>query len=243
MVRGNPKTAADERFEAYLVEHAVPYEYEPLWEERLGVRAEVKPDFLVDPDGVRVVAEVKQFETTHITDRLLRRPGAAMGLSDREVYGHLRAKMNDAARHQLLPFVDAGSPLVVVLANPLAADVHMDFDHVAFAILGNMKLRTTLGPDALPTGPAQLVADGYGAFLSVTEAGLVNHHPHISAVVVVHKGREMGAGSRRWVEVYDLCGNPTPPGFQGVPLPREVFSGPRDQWYGFTEDGFGELVD
>lgn len=36
-------------------------------------------------------------------------------------------------------------------------------------------------------------------------------------------------------------GDPTPPGFQGVSLPRGMFSGPRDQWYGFTDEPFQEL--
>jgi hypothetical protein len=283
MPRSYPKTAADERFEAYLVDHGIPYQYEPPWEERLGVSAEVLPDFLIEPAGARVVAEVKQFETTHITDRLTRGGGVAT-LSDRAVYRHLRGAMTKTAREQLLPFAGAGVPLVVVLANPLGADVNMDFDHVAFAALGNMKVRVRIRQDGLPDDqhePAELVADGYGAFISVTEQGLVNHHPHVSAVVVVHERQhrqdwvqqviaeepdvdELGGtgpamdhylktvarreaeqgtpeGSYRWVEVYDLSGNPTPPGFNGVPLPRAVFSGERDRWYGFTEDGFGEI--
>lgn len=147
-----------------------------------------------------------------------------------------------------------------------------------------MKVRISIGPGGLandPDEPAQLVADGYGAFISDTETGLVNYHPHVSAVVVVHERtnkqdwieatianerdpgglEDVGAamvgymktirrleeageapdGSYRWVEIYDLSGNPTSPGFQGVPLTGGVFSGPRDRWYGFTDEGFGEL--
>jgi hypothetical protein len=131
----NPKTAADERFEEYLVDHGVPYEHEPPWEKCLKVSAEVNPDFLIEPAGAQVVAEVKQFEATHITDRQVR----VDTLSDRDVYGHQRAKMTEVAREQLRPFAGAGVPLVVVLANPLGADVAMDFHHVAHAILGNPK--------------------------------------------------------------------------------------------------------
>jgi hypothetical protein len=273
----NPKTAADERFEEYLSDHAVPYEYEPPWDERLEVSAEVNPDFLIDPAGAQVVAEVKQFEATHITDR-----DARVGtLSDRDVYGHQRAKMTEAAREQLRPFASAGVPLVVVLANPLGADVAMDFHHIAHAILGNPKFTISVGPDAPPDDPGEYIAEDYGAFRSVTDTGPVNHHPHVSAVVVVHERRhetdwieqrlrqeprvedlsqtgeqmvrylkivedarkrgEVPEGTYRWVEVYDLSGNPTPPGFKGVPLPRAVFNGPRDQWYGFTGEGLGEI--
>lgn len=49
-------------------------------------------------------------------------------------------------------------------------------------------------------------------------------------------------GAYRWASVYDLSGNPTPPGFQGASLPRDLFSGPRDEWFGFIADGFG-LID
>lgn len=61
---------------------------------------------------------------------------------------------------------------------------------------------------------------------------------------IVDEARERGEvpdGTYRWVEVFDLSGNPTRPGFQGVALPRELFSGSRDKWEGFTEEGFGEI--
>jgi len=54
------------------------------------------------------------------------RSGGVATLGDREVFGHLRAKMTDTAREQLLPFAGVGVPLVVVLANQLAADVNVD---------------------------------------------------------------------------------------------------------------------
>jgi hypothetical protein len=278
---GNPKTAGDQRFEAYLVDREIPYEYEPPWKERLGVSTKRNPDFLIEPAGARVVAEGKQFETTRITDRLTRSGGTA-ALSDREVYGNLRAKMTSTAREQLLPFADAGVPLVVVLANPLGADVSMDFHHVSHAILGNPKFTISVGPNAPPNDPGEYFAEDYGAFVSVTGTGLVNHHPDVSAVVVVQEraheqdwieakfaeepdadtfedtgaamlhylgvrdrlaaeGETAPEGSYRWVDVYDLSGNPTPPGFRGVPLPRALFSGPRDRWYGFTAEAFEEI--
>jgi hypothetical protein len=95
----NPKTAADERFEEYLADHGLPYESEPPWKERLKVSAEVNPDFSIDPAGAQVVAEVKQFEATHIPDGRVR----VGTLSDRDVCGHQRAKMTEAAREQLRP--------------------------------------------------------------------------------------------------------------------------------------------
>jgi hypothetical protein len=277
MADRHPKTAADERFAAYLVDHAIAYEYEPPWRERLGVSAQVEPDFLIEPEGAQVVAEVKQFETRHITDR----PGRGGTLAPQKVFGHVRAKMTQAAREQLLPFAEVGVPLIVVLANPLGADVMLDDYHVMHAILGNPKVTFTVGSDAPPDDPGEHIAEDYGAFVAVTDDGLINYHSHVSAVVVVHERAhetdwikqrlrrepqvddlskageevvrylqiveeartraEVPEGSYRWVEVFDLSDNPTPPGFQGVPLPRNVFSGPRDRWYGFREDNFGEL--
>src|SRR5437763_10830303 len=119
---GNPKTAADERFEAYLADHGIPYAYEPAWEELFGINLADNPDFLVDPDGTRAICEVKQFETRRITDRLIKSGGAAT-LSDQEVFGAIRAKLTEAAREQLRAFAGLRVPLVVTLANRLAADV------------------------------------------------------------------------------------------------------------------------
>jgi hypothetical protein len=177
-----------------------------------------------------------------------------------------------------------GVPLVIALTNPLGADVALDFFHVAYAILGNPKYTIPVGPDG-PVGEGEMIAKDYGAFVSVVQDGkrtrLVNHHTHISAVVVVHE-RELAAdwrqevfarqpkispaagrdervehfnrlrvaleqagpppeGAYRWASVYDLSGNPTEPGFQGTPLPRSLFDGPRDEWFGFRDGDFGEL--
>lgn len=120
--------------------------------------------------------------------------------------------------------------------------------------------RSASGPNAALDDPGKYTAEDYGAFISVTRAGLVNHHPYVSAVVVVHEraheqdwiearfveepdvdsfentgaamahylgvrdrlaacGETPPEGSYRWVEVYDLSGNPTPAG-----LPRHAAS-------------------
>ena len=64
---------------------------------------------------------------------------------------------------------------------------------------------------------------------------------YLKIVDEARKRGEVPEGSYRWVEVFDLSGNPTPPGFHGVPLPRSVFDGPRDRWFGFTDDAFAEM--
>jgi hypothetical protein len=116
--------------------------------------------------------------------------------------------------------------------------------------------------------------------VSVRIGEVINHHPHVSGVVVVHEREyrtdwtaevvagepdaeefeNLGAamvhylkaveqreaeapeGSYRWVEVFDLSANPTPPGFQGTPLPRDLFDGERDRWFGFVGDAFDEIT-
>jgi hypothetical protein len=73
-----------------------------------------------------------------------------------------------------------------------------------------------------------------------TAAALVHYHDAVRR----HEDRgDVPEGSYRWVEVFDLSGIPTPPGFTGTALPQSLFSGSRDRWYGFVEQGFGELDD
>jgi hypothetical protein len=243
--RSNPKTAADERFEAYLWEHGIPFEYEPDWAEEFGIEVEDNPDYLVDPDGTRVICEVKQFESTRITERLLRSPGQASWVSAKEEFGPIRSKVTQTAQEQLRPFRGLAVPLVIVLANPLNADVDLDFYTVAHALLGNPKLRISHKPGMPPDSLPAPVAEDYGALISIQEDGTVNHHPFVSAVVTVHQWPPTGVAtedSYRWVHVYDVSSNPTRPGFSGTPLPRHIFNGPRDHWWGFTDEGFGEIT-
>jgi hypothetical protein len=274
-------TLGEEITAAYFTEHGVPFCFEPPWREVFGIDVDVNPDFLVDPAGVRAVLEVKQFETTRLADRLVGRSGV-MTLAEKDVYGPIRWQITQPAREQLLPFAGLGVPLVVGLTNPLVPHIQLDTFHMTHAILGNPKYTFRVGPDG--PGEGNMLAEDYGAFISITgtdeDRRLVNHHPHIYAVVVIHE-REVAAdwrtavlaevvpkpspdaghhervahmirvkdaldrpqpeGAYRWASVYDLSGNPTPPGFQGTPLPRTLFSGPRDKWFGFTAEGFGPL--
>jgi hypothetical protein len=266
MPKANPKTAADQRFETYLDDRDVPFLYEPPWAALFGIDVPQNPDFLVDQNRSPVIAEVKQFETKRTTERL-RDAGGTTFLDAIDVFGPIRSKMTESAE-QLRPFAPLGLPLVAVLANPLDADVDLDYEHVAHAILGNPKLRLTIGHQRPPDTDESIWAADYGAFCSMTPEGRwVNHSPHVSAVVVVHErtheqdwsDRTLGfgprfaywakrmrgmpprddapSGSYRWVDVYDLSGNLTPPGFRGGALPRRLFDGPLDVWHGFVAGG------
>ena len=124
--------------------------YEPDWRARFEVAGASNPDFLVDWAGASAIVEVKQFTTRRITERLVAAGGMAW-LPAKEVFGPVRSAMTGAAQEQLLDFAALGLPLVVVLANPLGADVDLDAEHVTNAMLGNPKFRIAVGPGAPPT--------------------------------------------------------------------------------------------
>jgi hypothetical protein len=186
---------AEQRFVAYLEDHGYAWKHEPDYQAELELPQPLttKPDFLIERGGSRAVGEVRQFETTHIRDRLAKSSGYA-ALSPQEVYGSLRSGMFEKAK-QLRPLAGAGVPLLVVLANPLGADVMLDAHHVQAAMWGNpgyvIPIDTTTGGSA-EAHEAYWKLEDYGAFASpVIDAGRIvgweNRHPHVTAVVVVHE--------------------------------------------------------
>jgi hypothetical protein len=172
-----PRTEADERFERYLREHGVAFECEPDWAAETGIVSVMNPDYLLlSPQ--RVIAEVKGFTTDRISRRVA---GQRYGvLSDKEVFGPVRSAFAGAAR-QLAPFAATGLPLVVVLANPLGADVFLAEWHVQHALIGNPKfsipISTTTGGQA---GPGRWIADDYAVAIH-------KKSEHVSGVVVIQE--------------------------------------------------------
>src|SRR4051812_14365936 len=98
--------AAEQRFADYLDAHGYSWKHEPDYVAELGLGAPqaTKPDFLIERAGTRAVGEMRQFETTHIRDRLARSGGYG-ALSPQEVYGSLRSGIFEKAK-QLLPLAD-----------------------------------------------------------------------------------------------------------------------------------------
>jgi hypothetical protein len=183
---------AERRFVAYLRNNGYAWQYEPDYAVELGVEvaADTRPDFLVSLDERRCVCEVRQFETTQIRDRLEKLGGYGV-LSEKQVYGPLRYALVEKAE-QLAPLAGTGVPLVIVLSNPLQADVQLDFHHVTAAMFGNPKWRMALDlKRGEAVGPSSTVLEDYGAFRSVieTKAGreVVNRSPHVSAVATLHQ--------------------------------------------------------
>jgi hypothetical protein len=147
VARCNRPNQAEEIFRAYLAEHGVRFRFEPPWPDLFGVETTANPDFLVDPEGVRAICEVKHSERTKVWDQLLAAPETAMPVAPEDDWGPVRSKMRQAAHRKLRHFHGLGVPLVIVLANPVVSDVTLDFDTVAPAILGNDQQTVLVGPD------------------------------------------------------------------------------------------------
>lgn len=218
----DPKTPGDEFFESYCALNGYLAEYDPNWRERFGVDTAKNPDYLIDRASDGAIVEVKQFETTRVTDRLLAEPRRAVRWTEDESSATLRSAVRYAAE-QLAPFAPVGAPLVAALTNALHADVSFDADDVVSALLGPVRLVV----DVQPGGAMQSVFTGCGAVLtSDADARWINRVPHLSAVVTLY-----GRCDFPRADVYDLSGSP---GFMGTPVPRSMFDADNDVWFGFV---------
>lgn len=251
----NPKTAGDLLFERFLEDRSYQFGYERDWRAVFGIDAATNPDYLVAHGGAQLLCEVKEFRTQRIRKKLP--PGRAGALSSRDVYGPIRDKIGEAAR-TLKPFASAGLPLVVVLTNPLGADVTLDDFEVTHAILGDAQVTVTFDPKT---------PEVHSAVNTAGRGGVIRDHLYLSAVVTVHESldqdwiagilrRHRGAGGAqaatreihqemedrtapntdRWATVYDLSWR------GGAPrLANGIFAGPRDTWFGLRDGEFGKL--
>jgi hypothetical protein len=190
-----PLNEAELRLTSYLESHGYRWEHEPQYESVLGLAAAptTNPDFLIERGDHRAVAEVRQFHTRAISERL-RKAGGYTSLPPQMVYGPLRSALWEKA-DQLAPFADSGIPLIIAVSNPLGADVALDEHHVTAAMFGNpgyvIPIDTSTGGAASGISPHWQYQD-YGVFRSpIVESGRIvgweNRHPHVSGVVVIHE--------------------------------------------------------
>jgi hypothetical protein len=226
----NPKTPGDLFFEKYCELNGYLSWYEP-GSDLLGRDIPTEPDYLIERGGDRAVVEVKHFTTRRETERLIASPTHTAMFGGRELYGTLQAAIR-AAGEQLAPLATLSTPLVVVVANPLNADVSFYRDDVVSALFGEVKLRVTLHA---PVDPTPTFSGQDAAVLHRQPDGhVVNRLPHVSAVVAV-----AGVEPFWHADVYDLSGAPE---FAGAPLPRTMFDAEGDTWLGFLAPGqFGRL--
>jgi len=249
------RTASELLFEAYLTEHGYEFAHEP----DLGIVK--RPDYLISRTDTEAVCEVKQFETTVMRDRL---GGVGRGvgmLSSREVFGAVRNQL-DAAARQLKPLAGGQRPLVVVLGNPLAADVRLSPENVVWAMYGN----PTVG-FAIDSTTGELVSPPTS--FADQDGALTAKHAYISAVATLHErdldqdwadetakrfekdpegflryvnqARHRGdvpVGTRRWVHVFhtlSACEG------DAVRLPDAFFDGPDDHAWHVVDGAYERL--
>lgn len=186
---------AEQRFASYLEANDYSWTFEPDYQAEFALveRLKTKPDVLVSRGGMRGVCEVRQFETTRIRDALEKAGGRSF-LGPKTAYGALRSAIWEKAE-QLRLLRGLGVPLIIVLANPLQADVVLDDRHIPAAMFGNPKFGFTIDPTrgGLAEGTkVRLSLEDYGVFRSPIWhgeqlVGWENRHPHVSAVAVVHE--------------------------------------------------------
>jgi hypothetical protein len=135
--------------------------------------------------------ELKSFTTKRLSETL--NPGSFSAVSDKVVYGSVRSAISEAAR-QLKPLKDRGEPLVIVLANPLHAEVCLEEpDDVIYAMYGNPAVQFSLDP----TGTE---LEGQGRAICDRDGALTSKHRYISAVVTLHRRTHRKDYENEWAE-------------------------------------------
>jgi hypothetical protein len=245
-------TASEQLFELYLTQNGYQFAHEP----DLGIVK--RPDYLISRTGVEAVCEVKQFETTAMRDRL---GGLGRGvgmLGSKHVFGAVRNQL-DAAARQLKPLAGGERALVVVLSNPLGADVRLSPQDVVWAMYGN----PTVG-FAIDSATGELVSPPTN--FADQDGALTAKHAYISAVATLHErsleqdwadetakrfekdpegflryvdqARQRGevpTGTRQWVHLFhtvSACEE------GAVRLPDAFFDGPDDRAWHVVDDAY-----
>ncbi|WP_327378872.1 hypothetical protein OG393_33710 (plasmid) [Streptomyces sp. NBC_01216] len=230
---------AEARVARYLRERGYTFEVEP----EFGIGRH--PDYLITAGEHTLVAEVKAFETYGMFENAV--PGQVMSRSLSEALAPIRKQIKKAAG-QLKGLRDRGWPLVIVLDNPGGRPIPFDSPHMILsAMCGDLTVQAPVLPDGV-LGDFRGVAGRNGS--------LRNDHPYVSAVAVVrredHAAQWAGAwfeenraqfgddvlalvaafteasqdapeGDELFLEVYETLST------EAVPLPRDVFNGPRDR--------------
>lgn len=185
-----PLNESEQRFVDYLESHGYEWEYEPEYQETLGLAEPLdrRPDFLVSRGNQRVVCEVRQFDPGDVDKKLSGMRGGV--LSEKDVYGRARFALVEKAR-QLEGLAGCGVPLVIVLSNPLAVFVPLDAQHMTSVMFGNPKWSIPIDTaSGGPAGPGSFIVEDYGAFISLLKdvqgERFVRRHPHVSAVATLH---------------------------------------------------------
>lgn len=230
---------AEARVARYLRERGYTFEVEPDFDTGR------HPDYLITAGEHTLVAEVKAFETYGMFENAI--PGQVMSRSLSEALAPIRKQIKKAAG-QLKGLRDRGWPLVIVLDNPGGRPIPFDSPHM---ILSAMYGDLTLQAPALRDG-------ALGDFRGVAgrNGSLRNDHPYVSAIAVVRREDHAAQWAGAWfnehraqfgddvqalVAAFTEASQGAPEGddlflevfetlsTEAVPLPRDVFNGPRDR--------------
>lgn len=233
---------AEARVARYLRERGYTYEIEP----EFGTGRH--PDYLITAAEHTIVAEVKSFDTKGLFQdfeaaaqdgigQVLSRP-VGDGLAP------LRKTIKKAAG-QLKGLQDRGWPLVVVLDNPAGRPIPFTSELIVSAMYGDLAFQVSAPTDG-SHADLQAIAGRNGR--------LTNDHTYISAVAVVRHESHAAQWAARWFDThrptfadgtemaaaFAAAGADAPAGDEiflevfetvstsAVPLPRDVFNGPRD---------------
>ncbi|MEW2172373.1 hypothetical protein AB0935_20925 [Streptomyces sp. NPDC007027] len=232
---------AEGRFSRYLKERSYTFVREP---DNLGI--EKRPDFLISVSKYQLAAEVKAFDTFGILERL--EPGQVGARSLKDALKPIRKQIEGAAG-QLKGLQGREMPLVVVLDNPVGRPIPMDASMIMSAMYGDLTVHLNGDPNG--TATSELVAGRNGqlrnyhpyisAVVVIRREDLAAQwaakwmDDHLAQFPDFRKGdvkplveafaeaqQYAPEGDVLYVEVFETISE------AAVPLPRDVFDGPRD---------------
>ena len=157
-------------FAAYLDSHGYSKQFEPELD------GNKKPDFLIEKLTDQALCEVKEFETQGIFKDLDFESEEAIS---RPAFKALRPIRNqiDTAATQLKEYQSLNIPLLVVLSNPLNAQVTLNDQMVISAMFGDPSTVFTISENRETQSTDWVGRNG----------SLRNNHKHISGIVVLER--------------------------------------------------------
>lgn len=251
------KEISEDWFERYLVDHDVDGgdDHHP----DLGVSK--KPDYRISRDSNGAICEVKEFTTSGMEKRFAAASGQPMSLSDEEVYGAVRSKISDAAEQlKPLRDHDEALVVVLGNPHGIYVPLWRVTDIVA-CMYGNQGYSMPINLETGEGGPGEHVFLRDGALTGkhrYISAVATLHHGALAdearqqwldenrdrwegieerqerAVAMLEiMNAELDPLAQRegeffFVRVYSTLSTVTG---EAVPVPRELFSGPRDQYW------------
>ncbi|MFI5748993.1 hypothetical protein ACIBBE_24375 [Streptomyces sp. NPDC051644] len=238
---------AEARVAQYLRERGYTFEVEP----EFGTGRH--PDYLISAGEHTIVAEVKAFETYGMFQVPV--AGQVMTRSLEDALSPIRKQIKKAAG-QLRGLQDRRWPLVVVLDNPGGRPIPLDSPHMVLsAMYGDLTLQASFEPDG-GLGEFQPVAGRNGSLRTdhpyISAVAVVRREDHAALWAAewfdAHRdgfgpagAEDGGQGAKAMVAAFAEASKDAPEGHDiflevfetlsasAVPLPRDVFTGPRDR--------------